>query len=186
MLGHRTSWALVGGALLVLGGCAETGSWLGNRPASQVRAGWRAPGPFEPVALRVFPLTRLDRDAEGQAQVVLHVELKDEWGDTVKGAGLLTVQLLRPQGERAGTGKDEVRWDVSLWSDEDNARHYDPSSRTYRIVLGEVPEWVVRMMPGADGSVAIEEGSVRLTAQLETPHSDGTMRRLWGESELRP
>ncbi|MEQ8770229.1 MAG: hypothetical protein RIB60_06940 [Phycisphaerales bacterium] len=167
-------------------GCADQGSWLGDRPAREVRAGWRAPGPFEPVAIRVFPLTRLDRDDDGAARVVLHLEMKDEWGDTVKGVGQLTVQLLRPAGTASGEGRDEVRWDVAMWSDEDNARYYDPSSRTYRIVLGDVPGWVEAMMPDADGVPAPGAGSVRLTAQLETPRSDGTMRRLWDEAELRP
>lgn len=154
---------------------------LSQRTAGEVSAGWRSPGPFEPVALRVFPLTRVERDAAGAAQIVLHLELKDEWGDTVKGVGALTVQLLRPAGVASGGGRDEVRWDVSLWGAEENARYYDPSSRTYRIVLGDVPGWVDAMMSRSD-----PEDRVRITAQLRTPTGDGSMRSLWDELELRP
>lgn len=159
------------------GGCAAPGR-LGERPAGQVARGWRAPGPFAPVALRVFPLTRLERADDGKMRVVLHIELKDEWGDTVKGVGELTVQLLRPPGAAGGTGRDQVGWEIAMWGAEDNARYYDPSSRTYRLVLGDVPAWVEQLAGG--------DGSVRLTAQFRTPAPDGTMRSLWGETELRP
>lgn len=164
--------ALASAGLAALPGCEQPGV-LGQRTGRDIAPGWRAPGPFEPVALRIYPLTRLERDDRGKPQLVLHTELKDEWGDTVKGVGALTVQLLRPQGTPADDARAEVRWDVPLWSAEDNARHYDPSSRTYRIVLGNVPDWAT-------------QGPVRLTAQLETPRTDGTMRRLWDELELQP
>lgn len=183
-----TRWglrAVVGvSAALIAGGCAGPGT-LEQRPAGQVAHGWRAPGPFPPVALRVFPLTRLERDEQGRARLILHVELKDEWGDTVKGAGELTVQLRRPPGMASGGGRDEVRWDVSLWGSEDNARYYDPSSRTYRVVLGDLPAWVEALVPTSPGEGSRGEASVKVTAQFKTPKADGTMRSLWGETELR-
>ena len=63
----------------------------------------RTAHPFDPVSLRVHPLTHVDASGPGagpdQCLLVLHLELKDAYTDAVKGVGPLTVELFRP-----GTG----------------------------------------------------------------------------------
>lgn len=110
------------------------------RPAGVLRPGYNA---FAPHAVRVFPLTRLGRDDEGQPAIVCHVELRDRWGDPVKALGHLQVQLYRPMGgvdARAAT--QILKWDVALENERVNAQSYDPATQTYRLVLVGLPDWI--------------------------------------------
>src|SRR5258706_325686 len=52
-----------------------------------------AQSPFAPASLRIFPLTRMDRDSGGHGIILFHFELRDRWGDGVKWPGNLQVQL---------------------------------------------------------------------------------------------
>ncbi|MFI4898387.1 MAG: hypothetical protein ACIARR_11235, partial [Phycisphaerales bacterium JB059] len=89
-----TRTVLVGSVVAcgALGGCARPGSLpRESMPATGQLTG----GPFAPASMRVYPLTQIERTGEGEARLVLHLELRDAWGDTVKGIGNLQVQLLR-------------------------------------------------------------------------------------------
>lgn len=136
---------------LALGACAGDASqnkWKGS-------TGPLFDHPFAPVALRVHPLTHVDtaKVAGGQSVLVLHVELRDFWGDTAKGIGRLNVMLYKPgTGVQPGLETQELKWDVPGF-DEANANMalYDAATRTYRIQL-EAPEWVgATIRDGKDG-----------------------------------
>lgn len=114
----------------VVGGC-ETG-----RPARGPSAS--AEGPFAPASMRIFPLTHMDVSAAGEPVIVLHIELLDRWGDSTKGVGLLTVQLVPGTGG-ADPATAARTWDIDLADPEFNASVYDRATRTYRLQLGQVP-----------------------------------------------
>lgn len=100
---------------------------------------------FGPVTMRVYPLTHLDRLADGTPAIICHVEMTDAWGDTVKSTGQLTIQLFGPVGQ-GGSAVDRFRWDVNLEDLRTNAALFDRATRTYRIVLIGLPEAVVESM----------------------------------------
>lgn len=125
-------------------------SWLsgcGVRPLSPY-SGLRVDpaaltNPFSPVSMEIHPLTRIDRDAAGDLWIICHIEMRDVWGDPVKGVGQLQIQLYRPIGARlSGHGVQELTWDVDLSDLERNAAHYDGATRTYRLPLREPPSWL--------------------------------------------
>jgi hypothetical protein len=126
--------ALVGGCA----GMASQGKWKGS-------TGPLFDHPFAPVALRVHPLTHVDtaKAAGGASVIVLHLELRDNWGDTAKGMGRLSVLLYKPgSGMQPGLESQELRWDVPGFEDpNENMALYDVATRTYRVQL-EAPEWV--------------------------------------------
>lgn len=94
--------------------------------------------PFAPTELRVYPLTRLDRDERGRPIVVVYLETVDRWGDFSKAIGDLELRLYA--GDRAiGSTDDtlELTWPGVRLSDlEENAAWYDPASKMYRFTLG--------------------------------------------------
>lgn len=96
------------------------------------------PGPFAPRAMRIHPLTHAELDADGAPRIILHVELKDAWGDTVKGIGRVQAQLWH----ESQTADNATRWDIDLRALRDNAAFHDPATRTYRIVLTGLPGWL--------------------------------------------
>lgn len=162
---------------LVVGGGCETG----GRQTSI--AGGRQGQPsamFAPVRIRVHPLTRLGRDSGGRAMIVCHLEVKDRWGDTVKGAGVLQVTMYRTGlGAVSGQEEQERRWEVDLRDPEVNASLYDPATRTYRVQLGGLPEWVEQMAPRDEGTGGA--GRLRLRAVFETVGPDGRQAFLRDE-----
>ncbi len=140
-------------------------------------AGQLTGGPFAPASMRVYPLTHIEASGEDEARLVLHLELRDAWGDTVKGVGRLQVQLLRG-GDMGGGGRDERMWEVDMRDPEANALYYDPATRTYRVQLRDLPAWV------AEQSRA-RSGQVRVLAVLTTPAPDGSERYLRDEYVIR-
>lgn len=162
------------GAVLA-GGCGAT------RPVDgDGMSGVALPGPFAPELVRVYPLTHVDTDEQGRGRIVLHVELRDRWGDTVKGAGLLQVQLLRGTGlGESGPSEEQVRWEIDLRDPDENAAFYDPSTRTYRVPLGDVPDWLKRSVGEASGG-----RRVTLSVIFRTPDGVGRERVLTDEYVL--
>ena len=158
-------------ALAALPGCARPGSMP---PAAMPATGQLSGGPFAPASMRVYPLTQIERTGEGEARLVLHLELRDAWGDTVKGIGNLQVQLLRA----GGAGRDERMWEVDMWDPASNALYYDSATRTYRVQLRDLPEWAVAQSERRGGSV-------RVLAVLRTPAPDGSERFLRDEYVIR-
>ena len=132
------------------------------------------PGPFAPRVMRVHPLTHTELDTADNARIVLHVELKDSWGDTVKGVGALQVQL-----RGSAEGDERVRWDVDLRELDSNVGYFDSATRTYRVVLGGLPAWL-------DKAVRVGEGSRgRIRVLFRTALADGEAVVLQDEYVLR-
>jgi hypothetical protein len=131
---------------LSLAGCAAdmSGGRGAGPPDALPKAGPAlAASPFAPASLRVFPLTRLDRDTDGRGIIVFHFELRDRWGDGVKWPGNLQIQLYRPTGNLfSGMEVQEREWSVTDMADpEGNSALFDPATRTYRVQLGGLPDW---------------------------------------------
>jgi hypothetical protein len=131
--------------------------------------------PFAPKAMAIHPLSRVEKDGSGQALIICHIELRDEWGDTCKATGQLQVQLYRPLGGRqGGLGTQELAWDVDL-SDLEMQRLFDSATRTYRLELEGAPAWVLEEGRGARG---------RLRAVLTSTGLQGEAKTLTGEYSL--
>ncbi|MDX2147074.1 MAG: hypothetical protein SFZ23_06085 [Planctomycetota bacterium] len=172
-------------AVLALAGCCARTHRPGDIESASAGADGAptqadGPWPFAPDSIRVFPLTRVDRDESGQARVVLHVECRDKWGDTTKSLGTLRVLLFETEGRPdAGIARQTLTWDIGLANLDYNAGLFDPATRTYRVNLLNLPEWMTR---------ALDEGGakkhvIRLKVLLEDPNS--SRRSLAGEGEVR-
>lgn len=114
--------------------------------------------PFAPVALVVHPLTRVVKGPQdAAARLEVYIELRDRFGDEVKGLGDLAVELLEDGGPIAGVGQQRqlALWRFDLNDLEANDRAYDPITRTYRIDLANAPEGAASAPNGAGGRVLI-------------------------------
>ena len=136
------------------------------------------PGPFRPSAMRVHPLTHTELRVDGEPVMVLHIELKDPWGDTVKGVGQVQVQL-RKASETSTIGDPGTRWDIDLRDIETNVSYFDSATRTYRIVLGGLPGWLDQSV--RDGS----PDASRVRVLFRTAKADGEPVVLQDEFVMR-
>lgn len=137
-----------------------------------------AASPFSPASVRIFPLTHFEVTPGGEARILLFIELKDQWGDTVKGAGRLGVHLSRLEGGAVSREVLEMVWEIDLTDLSRNASLYDPSTRTYRVALRELPPWLAAMARGEAG------GRVSLEAFFKTVGPDGSEVTLRDRLEL--
>lgn len=105
--------------------------------------------PFAPRSVRVHPLTHVDTpDPGGEGTLILHVELRDRFNDSVKSVGQMSVELTSgtPGAGFATGSQTRVRWDIGDITDpQASSRRFDPSTRTYRIPL-KSPPWVSRWL----------------------------------------
>ncbi|MDX2131604.1 MAG: hypothetical protein SFY69_06105 [Planctomycetota bacterium] len=136
-------------------------------------------GPFDPVALRIHPLTHIERGGPGvgpdECLLILHLELSDAYADPVKGLGSLTVELFRPgAGPTPGMESQSRRWAVPNFSDPPaNSARFDPATRTYRVPL-VVEAWVFDWLDPANAP--LRNGApawVKVRAVLETADAAG-------------
>ena len=116
-------------------------------------------GPFGPDDMRVHPLTHAEI-VDGRPRLVVHMEINDAWGDSVKGLGTVGIELSRIG---AGVGEDQTRWDIDIGGVERNVSYFDGVTRTYRFVLTGVPSWFGR------------EGRGRLTLTFNWARADGSV-----------
>jgi hypothetical protein len=142
--------------------------------------------PFAPRSLRVHPLTHVDvPDPLGDGTLILHVELRDRFGDSVKGVGQLSVELASTGGG-AGFAAPEsrVKWDITDIADpQTSSRRFDPATRTYRVPL-KSPAWVSRWL--SDESER-RGGPEHLTLRATfTPTAGEDRRVLTDEYQVEP
>lgn len=166
-------------SVLTLGGCT-----VGD--ATDVAPAIVGAPAFAPATLRIHPLTHIEKGpqaglAAGQCTVVLHLELKDRFGDSVKGLGTLRVELFKPgAGVSPGIESQALSWDVGdLAEAEGNSRRFDQSTRTYRVPL-VAPAWVAEW--GKKDASGASQGFLKLRAVLTT--SEGPERYLEDEFVL--
>lgn len=141
---------------------------------------------FAPATMRIHPLTHIEKGEQtglpaGQCTVVLHLELKDRFGDSVKGLGTLRLELFKPgAGVSPGIESQALTWDVNdLAEPEGNSRRFDQSTRTYRIPL-VAPAWVAAW--GNKDANGATQGWLKLRAVLTT--TEGPTRYLEDEFVL--
>ncbi len=127
------------------------GTAPGNAPPGSSDAAGRAdPAAADallPDRIRLHPLTRLTRAADGSLQIACHVELRDRFAHACKGLGRLRVELYRPGPDAASGGEtQELVWNIDLRDPDANALVYDDLvTRTYVVYLGGLPEWVQQL-----------------------------------------
>jgi hypothetical protein len=155
----------------VLVGCSRV--QIVREQVVRTEEGLAVPGPFAPRVMRVHPLTHSELGQDDQSRIVLHVELKDSWGDTVKGVGMLQVQL------RGSEAQERMRWDIDLRDLDSNVGYFDSATRSYRVVLGGLPSWLDRAI--RDGAGA--RGRIRVL--FRTALADGEAVVLQDEYVLR-
>lgn len=122
-------------ALAVLAGCLQP------KQAGQRDPWTPADSPLAAATMRLHPLTRF-LPATGNAemlQIEAHVELMDRWGHPTKELGTLVFALRRSSGIAGGGPEQLKRWIIQMEDPEINAQRYDPVTRTYRVLLGEIP-----------------------------------------------
>lgn len=159
-----SGWAalLAAGALMAgaLAGCGAQLKGAGAVRSADAARGLGVSGAcaFEPVLLSVHPLTRLTRSPDGTGRADVHFELFDRFGHPVKGLGNVLVEALtRPMAAVGGAGGEQLGlWGADLSVPRTNADAYDPVTRTYRLMVSEIPtavwldetvEVLVRFMP---------------------------------------
>lgn len=149
---------------------AGAGAGAGEAEAVERGPAWDvAGGPFAATAVRIHALTHVARDEAGNGRVVLHVEFTDRWGDAVKAVGRLRAQVYRGVG-LTSEREPEAVWEVDLRDEALNAALYDPTTRTYRAVLGEAPGWLVS--GSGEGPVGVA-GTATLRVFFETAGEKG-------------
>jgi hypothetical protein len=177
---RRTQLGLMGvGSVLMglgLGGCS--GGMIFQEQVVRTDDFLTVPGPFRPAVMRVHPLTHTEIGSDGKPVMILHVELKDPWGDTVKGVGQLQVQL-RKQSTTSEVGNRGTRWDIDLRDIEVNVSYFDSATRTYRIVIGALPAWL------GDSVKAQEAAGALVRVLFRTAKADGESVVLQDEYVMR-
>lgn len=128
------------------------------------------PGPFSPAEMRVHPLTHAEMVGDKE-RVVLHVEVRDGWGDTIKGVGRVTVRMSRA-GSGSSIGDSGTKWEIDLTDLATNVSYFDSVTRTYKFVLTGLPSWF-----------AVDERG-RLRVSFHTARSDGSIKTLQDEFEI--
>jgi|GEM_PF-1076574 len=138
------------------------------------------PGPFRPAVMRVHPLTHTEMSSDGDPVMILHVEFRDPWGDTVKGIGQLQVQLREGDSTRE-VGVRGTRWDIDLRKIETNVSYFDSATRTYRMVIGGLPKWLGDTVRDRE----LEQVGSRVRVLFRTSKADGEPVVLQDEYSMR-
>lgn len=144
---------------------AEGAEGAGGADVSHNVGSVKDPAPFRAVTARVHPLTHLDGMAGergDQCMLLVHYELKDSFGDSVRDIGVLRVELQAAQQPMVG-------WDIpQTLVPAENVQRFDPSTRTYRVVLS---------VPRAVCEEAAKKGSVvTVRVVYSMPQTKRTLR----------
>ncbi|MBO6512539.1 MAG: hypothetical protein JJ974_01065 [Phycisphaerales bacterium] len=155
------------GAITLSAGCNRVVSI--REEVTEADDGMVRPGPFAPSEMRIHPLTHVESVGDVK-RIVLHMELRDGWGDTVKGIGAMSIQLGRSGS--ASIGQSGTRWDIDLRDFETNVSYFDSVTRTYRFVLSGLPDWFTA------------DGRGRLRVQYRTGRTDGSIESMQDDFQL--
>jgi len=171
-------------------GSVNTGGWpfvptsMRIYPLTHIERGSPPPAPpAQPTgpspADNVQPQDTTPRPAE--IRIIAHLEFRDAWGDSTKAVGPLVILLYGPNSNAstARNAKDgdnpdafapevqQRRYDIDLTDLKRNAELYDPATRTYRIPLSGLPEWIVNSTPNTNLRIT-------LRAEVKSPRADGS------------
>lgn len=155
---HLAPLALI--AVAAAGGCggaAGSNAAKGMLPSDFVS--W-APerDAFQPVRLRVHPLTRVTREASGDEILLCHLELRDRFDQVVKCLGLAQVELFPADAQ--GKPKDETieperLWQVDLRDPKKNSDTFDGVvTHTYALHLGSLPPLLAKLADSSKDAAA--------------------------------
>lgn len=106
--------------------------------------------PFVPTSIRIHPISQAQIDAKGP-RILCHVECRDQTGETTKAVGVLRVEALEPS-RTVEPGMEQVAaaWVTDLSDLDNNAKLYDPATRTYRLSLRQLPGFMVESLGDAN------------------------------------
>ena len=101
------------------------------QPVSKLKDIWV----LKPAVMRVYPTTRfLHKD--NRSVLDAKIELIDEMGDSIKAVGRFRLELIdQPRAGRSAIGKRLYEWDIPVETLDQQKRHYDRITRTYRFHL---------------------------------------------------
>ncbi len=166
-------------ALLPLVACSSMG-----KPKDPIAA---TAHPFDPVTLRIHPLTHVDstgpKIGPDQCLLVLHFELRDRYGDLVKGLGHLQVEMYKPgAGVSPGIETQALPWAPPGMDDPaENSGRFDTSTRSYRLPLSS-PRWVYDWLkPENAADRGGSPGWLKVRVTLTVKDADGNPRLLTDE-----
>lgn len=188
---HR--WWRIPAALLlgatIIGGCtsAPSGGLAGpgdggDTPDASLKgltaaAAYQA---FAPNRVRIHPLTHVDASGS-RGVLVLHYELRDRFGDSVKALGELKVELYKPgPGVMGSMESREASWTVAeTLAPEGNSERFDRTTRTYRIQLF-APAWV-HDWARADAATRADAPWIKVRVLYTALDADGHSKTLTDE-----
>jgi hypothetical protein len=106
--------------------------------------------PFAPASIRIHPISQAHSDAKGP-RIVCHVECRDPLGETTKAVGSLRIEVLEPtRTVEPGMEQIAAAWVTDLSDLDNNSKLYDPSTRTYRLSLRQLPGFMVESLSDAN------------------------------------
>lgn len=135
---------------------------------------------FAPSRVRIHPLTHVDASGS-RGVLVLHYELRDRFGDSVKSLGELKVELYKPgPGVMGSMESREASWTVEqTLAPEGNTERFDRTTRTYRIQLF-APAWV-RDWARADAATRASVPWIKVRVLYTALDVDGNPKTLTDE-----
>ena len=135
---------------------------------------------FAPSRVRIHPLTHVDASGS-RGMLVLHYELRDRFGDSVKALGELKVELYKPgPGVMGSMESREASWTVDqTLQPEGNSERFDRTTRTYRVQLF-APAWV-RDWAANDAATRADIPWIKVRVLYTTLDSDGNPKVLTDE-----
>ncbi len=196
-------WRCTLAAALAAGGVFGAGAHRGGQDAAG-NAGKRGGGTLPklnldallPTRVSVHPLTRIGADRDGVESLIVHVELKDQFGHATKALGRLRIELYKPggaggngigAGEGGGGGGVQDRvWNLDLTDPATNAGNWDELvTRTYTVYLGGLPKWLTDWKHAAETENAEAGGGGTLQVTFVTADTKGNERVLNTSHRLR-
>jgi hypothetical protein len=133
-----------------------------------------------PVRLRVHPLSRLERDELGRAQLVVQMELLDDSGHSGKWLGRASASIERLAGPAPGDAPTDTTRRFNLTSAQASGARFDWITRTYVLRLTPLPAWYDGLVDGSD-----RDAAARVRCSFTFLDASGTARTLEDTATIR-